>query len=249
LSDNIDGFANASISNERIYDINHLHKLFGHCGQEILNKTIKIYGFKSSGSFDTCEQCDIANARQIGSSNFSGERLYVDISSIKESSFGGAKFWALIVDYYTDYCWSFVMKNKSDIKARIKTLLTDLKIANRIIKFIRGEDAGKSMTMKNDREIKSSGTKFEFSGPRTPQRNGKLERKFQTLYGRILAMLNGAGLEGELRDKIWAKCVMNVTHLSNTISTKLSFKSPFALLYGENQYEKIILKCLEKLEW
>jgi hypothetical protein len=59
------------------------------------------------------------------------------------------------------------------------------------------------------------------------QRNGKVERKFQTLYGRILAMLNGAGLEDELRDKIWAECVMNVTHLSNIISTKSSFKSPF----------------------
>jgi hypothetical protein len=34
-SNNINGFANASISIERIYDINHLHKLFGHCGQEI----------------------------------------------------------------------------------------------------------------------------------------------------------------------------------------------------------------------
>jgi hypothetical protein len=59
-----------------------------------------------------------------------GERLYVDISSIKERSFGGAKFWALIVDDYTDFCWSFVMNHKSDIKARVETLLTDLKIAN-----------------------------------------------------------------------------------------------------------------------
>ena len=64
ISNNINGFANASISNERIYDINHLHKLFGHCGQEILNKMIEMYGFKSSGSFDTCEQCAIAKARQ-----------------------------------------------------------------------------------------------------------------------------------------------------------------------------------------
>jgi hypothetical protein len=46
-------------------------------------------------------------------------------------------------------------------------------------------------------------------------------------------MLNGTGLEGELRDKIWAECVMNVTHLSNIISKKLSFKSSFELLYGE----------------
>jgi hypothetical protein len=64
LIDNINGFANASISNERIYDINHLHKLFGHCDQEILNKTIKMYGFKSSSIFDTCEKCAIAKARQ-----------------------------------------------------------------------------------------------------------------------------------------------------------------------------------------
>jgi hypothetical protein len=42
-------------------------------------------------------------------------------------------------------------------------------------------------------------------------------------------------MEGELRDKIWAECVMNVTYLSNIISTKSSFKSPFELLYGENQ--------------
>jgi hypothetical protein len=55
LSDNINGFANASIRNERIYDINHLHKLFGHCGQELLNNKIKMYGFKSLGNFDACE--------------------------------------------------------------------------------------------------------------------------------------------------------------------------------------------------
>jgi hypothetical protein len=108
----------------------------------------------------------------------------------------------LIVDEHTDYCWSCVTKNKLDLKTRIKTLLTDLKIANRIIKFIRCDNAGENMTMKNDPEIKSFGFKFEFSGPRTPQRNGNVERKFQTLYGRIWAMSNGAGLEGELRDKI-----------------------------------------------
>jgi hypothetical protein len=71
------------------------------------------------------------------------------------------------------------MKNKLDIKARIKTLLTDLKIAILIVKFISFDNTGKNMTMKNDPEIKSFGIKFEFLGPETPQRNGKVERKFQ----------------------------------------------------------------------
>jgi hypothetical protein len=45
------------------------------------------------------------------------------------------------------------------------------------------DNAGENMKMKNDPEIKSFGIKFEFWCPRTPQRNGKVERKFQTLYG------------------------------------------------------------------
>jgi hypothetical protein len=94
------------------------------------------------------------NKNCLGSNNFPGERLYVDIISIKERNVGGAKFWALIVDDYTDYCWSFVLKNKLDLKVKIKTLLTDLKIANRNIRFIRCDDAGENMTIKNDPEIK-----------------------------------------------------------------------------------------------
>jgi hypothetical protein len=50
-----------------------------------------MYGIKSSGNFETCEQCVIAKAQQkslnknwLGSNNVPGERLYIDISSIKE---------------------------------------------------------------------------------------------------------------------------------------------------------------------
>jgi hypothetical protein len=45
--------------------------------------------------------------------------------------------------------------------------------------------------------------------------------------------LNGASLEGGLRDKIWEEYVMNVTYLSNIITTNLSLKFPFELLYGK----------------
>jgi hypothetical protein len=62
MNNKINGFANVSISIKRSYDISHLHKVFGHFIQEILNNTIEMYGFKSSGNFDTCEECAIAKA-------------------------------------------------------------------------------------------------------------------------------------------------------------------------------------------
>jgi hypothetical protein len=94
------------------------------------------------------------------------------------------------------------LKNKSDLKGKVKKLLTDLQVAGLDVKFIRCDDAGENMSMMNDQEIKSYGVKFEFSGARTPQRIGKVERKFQTFYGRIRSMFHGADLKGDLRSKI-----------------------------------------------
>jgi hypothetical protein len=59
---NINGFANVSIINERTYDINHFQKLFGRYGQETLSNMVKLYGFKSSRNFETCEKYSIAKA-------------------------------------------------------------------------------------------------------------------------------------------------------------------------------------------
>ena len=229
---------NTTINNKG-FDVNHLHKVFGHCGIEAVKNTAKIHNLQLFGKFEVCKDCAIAKAKQkgvnkvwSGGSNIPGERVYVDISSIKERSFGGAKFWALVVDDYSDFCWSFFLKNKSDLKVKMINLLTDLKIADVNVKFIRCDDAGENKSMKDDHRIKSFGVKFEFSGPRTPQRNGKVERKFQTFYGRIRSMLNGAGLKDELRTKIWAECAMTTTYLSNIIATKSESKCPYELLFG-----------------
>ena len=64
--------------------------MLGHCGSDKLKKTANIHGFKLIGEFKTCEECAISKARQKnvakewkGGSQIPGERLYIDISSIK----------------------------------------------------------------------------------------------------------------------------------------------------------------------
>jgi hypothetical protein len=54
------------------------------------------------------------------------------------------------------------------LKGKVKTLLTDLKIAGLNSKLIRCDDAGENPSMKNDQDIKSFGVKFEVLGSRTP---------------------------------------------------------------------------------
>jgi hypothetical protein len=131
-----------------------------------------MHGFKYSGEFETCEEYAISKVQQknvnknwSGSSNVPGGQVYINISSIKERSFGGAKFWALIVSACTDYCWSFLLKNKSDLKRKVNTILTDFKIVGLNVKFIRCDDVGENILMKSNQGIKPFGVTFKFPGP------------------------------------------------------------------------------------
>ena len=87
----------------------------------------------------------------------------------------------------------------------------DLKIAGIDLKHIRCDDSGENKAFYDACRTKGYNIKFEFSGPRTPQQNGKVERKFQTFYGRIRAMLNHAGFENGKRSGIWAECARTIT--------------------------------------
>jgi hypothetical protein len=94
-------------------DINVFHNIMGHANIDAVRKTASYYGIKLTGTFQKCENCAMAKIRtmpvkkstETKATKF-GERLYIDISPIKAKSYGGSNVWLLIVDDYTDYCWS-----------------------------------------------------------------------------------------------------------------------------------------------
>jgi hypothetical protein len=90
----------------------------------------------------------------------SGERVYLDISSIRDESNGSSCFWALLVDDYSDYCWSIFLKNKSDLKSKIMTLLNDLKISEINVKYIRCDDSGENKALFDACQAQGYGVKF-----------------------------------------------------------------------------------------
>jgi hypothetical protein len=99
------------------------------------------------------------------------------------------------------------------LKERIVDLVKELKS----VKFLRLDDAGENVALENLCKQQNVDVKFEFSGPRTPQRNGKVEQKFQTLYGRIRAMFNDAGIEGDFRKGLWAECTSMATFMTTLL--------------------------------
>jgi hypothetical protein len=70
-----------------------------------------------------------------GGSNTPGERLYVDISSMKGKSFGVATFWALNIDDFSGYCWSYFLKRKDELSNSVVCLIQELRNNNILSKF------------------------------------------------------------------------------------------------------------------
>jgi hypothetical protein len=92
----------------------------------------------------------------------------LDISSIKDLRNGGPKFWALIVDDYTDYSWTIFLNNKSESKNKMLTVFNDLKISGIDVKIICCDDSRENMYFYDSCRANGHNIKFEFSGPRTP---------------------------------------------------------------------------------
>jgi Reverse transcriptase (RNA-dependent DNA polymerase) len=222
-----------------------LHNQLGHAHKETVLQTAKAYEIPLSHipSTPICEDCAFGKikVKNLGhptnKATKIGERISMDISSIHQISFGGAKFWLLLQDEFTGYLWSYFLPHKSDLTATvIKWLKLFQKQYNTSVQHIRCDNAGENKKLQESL-IQEDGIKhiqFEYTAPFTPQQNGKIERKFATLWSKVRAMLNSAKLPWGLRHRLWAQCAQLATKLENILVTSTQTKSPYFMLHGKH---------------
>jgi hypothetical protein len=218
------------------------HSLFGHIGEEATRKTASVYGIKVTGTMELCDACALAKGKQknVGKETTTiaakqGERLYIDIGSVKAVSIGGSKFMVMIVDDYSRMKWSRFIKSKSELTSVIVPLLKELKSIGKPVNNIRLDNAGENKTLAN--EAKQLGIVVEFVAPNTPQQNGVAERAIATVVSRSRAMLSFAGLSMELKEKLWAECFSTATMLSN-MAVNNGNESAYQKFYGSDKEPK-----------
>ena len=133
-------------------------------------------------------------------------------------------------------CWSRFVKKKSDLTESMETFFNMLekqgKIISTILITIRLDNAGENTKLQDEMNMSKWNVKFEFTAPNTPQQNGKAERKFATLKGRIRAMMNWAEFPEEMRQKMWAYAAHNATQHDVILTTRLKQNS-YKLFWGK----------------
>jgi len=189
--------------------------------------TAKYYNIKVTGTLEPCEDCKLSKARQKNVTKLSegtapapGERLCVDISSVRDVSFGRNKFWILVLDDKTDMIWSMFVKYKSELARKVDALIDAIETRGKTVKYIRLDNAGENKALEQLCARKKRNIDFEYTPRDSPQYNGTVERKFATLWARVRSDLNAAKFPKRMRHGLWSECARHATDIENILVTE-----------------------------
>ena len=85
----------------------YFHKVTGHAGHHVMDATAKYYKVNLTGKVNNCLSCSLEKIRQKNipkknedKSSYPGERMYLDISSMRKPSMGGRQHGVMLVDSF-----------------------------------------------------------------------------------------------------------------------------------------------------
>ena len=227
------------LKNMKKFSIQSMHDRLGHPGARVTIATSMKLGLQLNGVLEECEHCAQGKLRQKNLTKVSpnkadkaGGRIYIDGSSIKASSGGGSKFWFLFVDEFTGFKQSVFLSKKSDFPKAAMLVMRQMIKKGIDVKKIRCDNAGENKKLEEkiiESELKID---FEYTPVGTPQHNGVVERAFATLYGRVRAMFNRAGIHDENRKILWAECASGATFLDGILVENSKDKCRHEKFYG-----------------
>ena len=215
---------NAAIVNRK-QSKEYFHRVTGHAGHHLMDATAKYYKVNLTGNVNNCLSCSLEKIRQKNipkknedKSRNPGERMYLDISSMRKPSMGGRQHWVMLVDEATKYKMSFFLKKKKKQFEPIIDWAKSLKARHEIqVKIIRCDNAGENKVLEKESDKNELGINFEYTAPGTPQQNGVVERAFATVMGRARAMMNHAGFTLKKRQQLWCEAAQTATLLDNIL--------------------------------
>ena len=103
------------------------------------------------------------------------------------------------MDDKSDFVWSYFLKKKGAQVDVLVKLIKTLKAKHFSVKYIRCDNAGENKSFEVACQDLGWDMTFEYTPPHSPQYNGRVERKIATLFSRLRATLNGAGLPPSYR--------------------------------------------------
>jgi hypothetical protein len=211
--------------------IDIFHQQLGHPNLQAFKSTATYFGVHNFGAPFPYVHCAVSKSKKLHIAKVAqthatakAQRLALDISYPRDTSFGGSNYWLLIQDEFTDYIWSLFLKARSDFPDTMISWLHQFqKAISLTVQYLRCDNSGGNVRFQRlVQEDKTLTARCELTAPYTPEQNGMVERKYATLYDKVRAMLNWANFPDPLRHLLWAQCANHATQLENILSKQNS---------------------------
>nr|AAK26118.1 putative gag-pol polyprotein [Oryza sativa Japonica Group] len=143
---------------------------------------------------------------------------------------GGRRFFLLLVDDVSRYMWVVLHDSKAAAADAIKHhQVAAEKECGRKLRVLRTNNGGEFTAAEFAAYCADEGIQRHFSAPYTPQQNGVVERRNQTVVATARALLKQRGMPAIY----WEEAVMTAVHLLNRLPTKaLDGKTPYEAWHG-----------------
>ena len=143
---------------------------------------------------------------------------------------GRSRYIFVLIDDYSRYMWSILLKEKSEAFEKFKRFKSVVeKETGTIIKMLRTDRGGEFTSNEFESFCEISGIQRHLTAPYTPQQNGVVERRNRTLLEMTRSILKHM----EVPNYLWGEAVRHSTYLINRIATKtLILQTPYEALKG-----------------
>ncbi|KAJ9565988.1 hypothetical protein OSB04_001954 [Centaurea solstitialis] len=170
----------------------------------------------------------------------------------------GNSYILVLIDDYSRYMWSFLLKHKSDASGVIKRFKRVIeKRTGKEIKTFHTDRGGEFTSHELNRFCDEEGISRMLTAPYAPQQNGIVERRNRTLLEMTRCLMKAKGVPNYL----WGEAVRHATFIINRTPTRaLVGVTPYEKFYGEKPnledlkvfgciaYDRVVSKHLKKLD-
>jgi transposase InsO family protein len=157
--------------------------------------------------------------------------VHSDLWTSPTLSFGGYRYYILFFDDYTNFLWNFHIANMSQVYSTFLHFRNHIKTQfQRDIKCFQCDNGKEYDNTSFHNFSKHSGMSFRLLCPHTSPQNGKVERKFRTIY--IIKIICTLLAHAFLPLSFWHQDLHMATYLLNILPTKqLALETPTTILY------------------
>ncbi|CAO2193121.1 unnamed protein product [Urochloa humidicola] len=143
---------------------------------------------------------------------------------------GGRRYFLLLVDDVSRYMWAVILDSKAAAADAIKRIQASAEMeCGRKLRVLRTDNGGEFTAAEFASYCADEGVHRHFTTPYTPQQNGVVERRNQTVVAMARALLKQRGTPAIF----WAEAVMTAVHILNRSPTKaLDGMTPYEAWHG-----------------